>query len=79
MDMQVLAVEVAKLELSPDSVLLVSLPHEAGAAGADRLAKGLRQLLGNGARWLIVPKGVDFTVVESSDVPGPDREDETRV
>jgi hypothetical protein len=71
--LQGLAVEIAKLDLKPGNSLVVSVPVGTSSEAVARLQTGIRRMLGESQRFIIVTDEIKFTVLAESD-----REDETR-
>jgi hypothetical protein len=78
MDLQVLKVEIAKLELNPSNVLVVRVPVGTEHPAISNLEAGLRLMLGGSQPFVIVTDEIKFTVLARSDVSAVDAEDENR-
>lgn len=70
---EVLRVEIAKLELKPDDKLLVTLPKGTPREHAMFVHQSLERILGAADRYIVKTADVEVSIVSPSD-----REDETR-
>lgn len=70
---EVLRVEIAKLEIKPDDKLLVTLPKGTKHEYAMFVHRSLERILGSADRYIVKTSDVEVSVLSPSD-----REDETR-
>jgi hypothetical protein len=69
---EVLQVEIGRLELSPTDVLVMKLPDDMDMRTAEHIVNGVQAILGENVRILMLPKSVDVSVaaIEDSAVLG---------
>lgn len=66
MDTKVLVVEIAKLEVKPGDLLLVTVPKVPHLEQKNHLMKVLDSVLPPGVKYMIATKEIEFSVVSAA-------------
>lgn len=60
-------VEISKLELGPDDVLVVRTPYQPTAMQLDNMSEALKAMLGQDAHFIFATTDIEFSVVKRTE------------